>query len=137
MEKLTPEEYTPTINTEFDGIQIDTMIEGAGVDDTLKITKLAMSKIKEFMEENSVPEDYSLRFAARSGGCSGMIYRLGLDNNYAEDDRRMTIDGINFVFDSKSIFYLMGVTLDFVDDIQGSGFTFINPYNENTCGCSH
>jgi iron-sulfur cluster assembly protein len=137
MEKITPEAYNPTIEKEFEGIKIDTKIEGATEEDYLMITSLAMQKIKEFMAENNVPDDFSLRFAARSGGCSGMIYRLGLDNNYEENDRKMVVDGINIVVDSKSIFYLMGVTLDFVDDIQGSGFIFVNPFNENTCGCSH
>ncbi|OGU59622.1 MAG: hypothetical protein A2X64_04285 [Ignavibacteria bacterium GWF2_33_9] len=89
------------------------------------------------MSANSVGDDYALRFAARSGGCSGMVYKLGLDNQTMEGDRKHTEEGINFVFDQKSIYYLMGVTLDFIDDVNGSGFTFHNPNNENTCGCSH
>jgi Fe-S cluster assembly iron-binding protein IscA len=29
----------------------------------------------------------------------------------------------------------MGVTLDYVDDVHGSGFVFNNPNNAKTCGC--
>ena len=102
-----------------------------------KFLKDNFDKIVEFIEANNIPEDFSLRFAAKSGGCSGMVYKLGLDNNYYENDRKYEIEGVRIAIDAKSIFYMMGVTLDYVDDINGSGFVFNSPYNEKTCGCSH
>ncbi len=129
--------YTPTINQDIDLIKIDPKIQGATEEDSICITRNAFNKIVEFIESNNIPEDFSLRLAAKSGGCSGMVYKLGLDNNYYENDRKYEIEGVRIVIDAKSIFYLMGITLDYVEDINGSGFVFNSPYNEKTCGCSH
>lgn len=129
--------YTPTINQDVDIIKINPHINGASEDDAICITRNALDKIIEFIQSNNIPEDFSLRLAAKSGGCSGMVYKLGLDNNYYENDRQYEIEGVRIVIDSKSIFYLLGITLDYVDDVNGSGFVFNSPYNEKTCGCSH
>jgi iron-sulfur cluster assembly protein len=137
MSTIATEPYIQQIDTEFDGIRINPGISGTTEEDQILITNSAFGKIKEFLAANPVTEDYSLRFAARSGGCSGMVYKLGLDNQTMEGDRKHTFDGVNIVIDQKSVYYLMGVTLDFIDDVNGSGFIFNNPNNENTCGCSH
>jgi iron-sulfur cluster assembly accessory protein len=137
MSTISPEIYAPIVDTMFDGITINPGINGAGPEDHIMITTTAFEKIKEFLTANPVGDDYSLRFAARSGGCSGMVYKLGLDNQALEGDRKHNHEGVNFVFDQKSVYYLMGVTLDYIDDVNGSGFVFNNPNNENTCGCSH
>lgn len=137
MSTISPEIYQPIIDADFDGITINPGINGAGAEDQIMITRTAFEKIKEFMTANPVSDDYALRFAARSGGCSGMVYKLGLDNQSLEGDRKHHHEGINIVFDQKSVYYLMGVTLDYIDDVNGSGFVFNNPNNQNTCGCSH
>ena len=54
-----------------------------------------------------------------------------------EDDRVIEVNGTKLVIDNKSLFYIQGVTLDFVDGPSGSGFVFNNPNNSHTCGCSH
>lgn len=137
MSVIAAEPYMPQAEIDFDGYTINPGIAGAGAEDNIMITRTALDKIKEFMSQNPVSEDYSLRFVARSGGCSGMAYKLGLDNQPLEGDRKHHVDGVNIVIDQKSVYYLMGVTLDFIDDVNGSGFVFNNPNNENTCGCSH
>lgn len=129
--------YTPSVNEELDTIKINPQIEGSTDEDSIAITRNAFDKIVEFIEANNIPEVFSLRFAAKSGGCSGMVYKLGLDNNYYENDRKYEIEGVRIAIDAKSIFYMMGVTLDYMDDINGSGFVFNSPFNEKTCGCSH
>ena len=37
--------------------------------------------------------------------------------------------------DSKSAVYLVGTTVDYVDDLNGSGFKIENPNATSTCGC--
>ena len=86
--------------------------------------------------ENNVPEDFFLRIGTRGGGCSGMSYTLGFDSELDLDtDRQFITNNVNMVIDAKSLFYLMGVTLDFVEGPEGSGFVFHNPNNAHTCGC--
>jgi iron-sulfur cluster assembly protein len=51
------------------------------------------------------------------------------------NDREYLIGNLRIVIDRRSLFYLMGVTLDFLETPQGKGFVFSNPNNLPTCGC--
>ena len=116
--------------------RIPTNIEGSKPEDDIFISNIALEMIEQIKKENNVPEDYFLRIATRSGGCSGMNYSLGFDNEIDENnDRNFKSDKINLIVDAKSLFYLMGVTLDYVEGPDGSGFVFNNPNNTHTCGC--
>jgi len=116
---------------------ISTGIKGAEAQDDFKITNKAFEVIKQIKEQNEVPSDYFLRIGTRSGGCSGMNYNLGFDSEVTDVDRVINVDDFQLVIDNKSLFYLMGVTLEFTDGPSGSGFVFNNPNNAHSCGCSH
>jgi len=79
--------------------------------------------------------DYGLRVGVKGGGCSGMSYTLGFDATSKELDRIYETQGVKVFVDPKSLFYLMGVTLDYSDGLNGRGFTFNNPNATKTCGC--
>ena len=116
--------------------RIPTGITGAIDDDSLQISHRAIDMINAIREQNNIAADYFLRIGTRGGGCSGMSYSLGFDNEFDEKiDRRHKSDLLNLVVDANSLFYLMGVTLDYVEGPDGSGFVFNNPNNAHTCGC--
>lgn len=116
--------------------RIPSGIAGTSESDDIMISHKALEMISAIRGENNVPEDYFLRIGTRGGGCSGMSYSLGFDNEFDTlNDRRFVTDKVNLVVDAKSLFYLMGVTLDFVEGPDGSGFVFNNPNNAHTCGC--
>lgn len=121
--------------TDTNLIGIDTEINGAEDKDKIYMTENAFNQIQEVRESNNVPEEYFLRMGAQSGGCSGFQYIIGFDSDVKEMDKEITIDDVNIVIDRKSLFYLQGVTLDYVDDTNGKGFVFNNPNNEHACGC--
>lgn len=112
-------------------------INGADFNDDIFITENAIEALRSVKSENSVPDDMFLRLGTRGGGCSGMNYMLGFDTQVNDNDRTFKIREQNIVIDNKSLFYLLGVTLDYVSNQDGSGFVFNNPYNEKVCGCSH
>lgn len=114
---------------------IHTGVIGTEEQDALSVTRRALDKIDSIKSENNVPAEYSLRLGTQSGGCSGMNYILGFDSEVNDNDKLIELHNLNLVIDNKSIFYLMGVTLDYVDDVHGSGFVFNNPNNAKTCGC--
>jgi iron-sulfur cluster assembly protein len=118
-------------DVEFDVKKIDTGIMGAEDQDSILLTE----KVNAIRQENSIPEEYSLRLGTQSGGCSGMNYILGFDSEINDYDKPIEMDKISLVIDRSSLFYLQGVTLDYVDDVNGSGFVFTNPNNIKTCGC--
>jgi iron-sulfur cluster assembly protein len=112
-----------------------TEVEGVDESDNINISQNAIDAVTKIIKENNVPEDYFLRFDTKSGGCSGMKFVLGFDNNIDESDRVFDIDGISIGISSRSLFYYMGMTIDYVDGPQGSGFVFNSPNNMPTCGC--
>jgi iron-sulfur cluster assembly protein len=126
------------MNTVMNDIEVEvihTGVIGTEEQDALSVTRRALDKIDAIKSENNVPAEYSLRLGTQSGGCSGMNYILGFDSEVNDNDKLIELHNLNLVIDNKSIFYLMGVTLDYVDDVHGSGFVFNNPNNAKTCGC--
>ncbi len=117
-------------------LRVPTGIMGAEVQDDFLVTNKAIEAVAQIKIQNEIPTDYSLRLGTRSGGCSGMNYNLGFDSEINEDDRVLNINDLQIVVDNKSLFYIQGVTLDFVDGPSGSGFVFNNPSNSHACGCS-
>ena len=116
---------------------IYTLVDGADETDVIKITNVAIEKVNIVMDENDIADEYKLRLGTRSGGCSGMNYTIGFDNNVLENDKIFKVRNLEIVIDKKSMFYLMGVTLDYVVNDHGEGFVFDNPFHEKTCGCHH
>jgi iron-sulfur cluster assembly protein len=116
--------------------RISTGIEGATEADDIFISTRALEMINQIRTQNNVPENYFLRMGVQGGGCSGFNYALGFDSDFNElDDREFWVGNTRIVIDRRSLFYLMGVTLDFVDTPSGKGFIFSNPNNLPTCGC--
>lgn len=115
--------------------KLNTGIIGADNEDMILLSKNAIDQVNHIRQENNVPIEYNLRVGTQSGGCSGMNYIIGFDSEINENDKVFEIGDLNMVVDNKSLFYLQGVTLDYVDDVNGSGFIFNNPNNEKTCGC--
>lgn len=118
-----------------DAMSIPTGITGTDANDNITITRKAIEQVKELRAQNNIPDDYGLRVGVKGGGCSGMSYTLGFDGSRKESDLILDADGVNIFIDPKSMFYLMGITLDFSDGLMGRGFTFNNPNATRTCGC--
>ena len=116
-------------------ISIPTGITGADEHDNINITPKALIEVKKIKEQNSIPADYGLRLGVKGGGCSGLSYTLGFDAQSRDHDLVLDAEGVRVFIDAKSMFYLMGVTLDFSDGLMGRGFTFNNPNATKTCGC--
>jgi iron-sulfur cluster assembly protein len=114
---------------------ISTGILGADAADEVKVTLKAIGEIKKIKAQNSIPDEYGLRVGVKGGGCSGLSYTLGFDAESRENDKILQMEDLKIFVDKKSLFYLMGVELDFSDGLNGRGFTFNNPNATKTCGC--
>jgi iron-sulfur cluster assembly protein len=107
---------------------------------TITLTEKAASEVKRIIEEQKkageLPEDkVYLRLHVVGGGCSGFQNRLNLDAQVNEKDEVFEVHGVPVVVDKRSLMYLNGVTVDFIDSIQGRGFHIANPNAKSTCGC--
>ena len=101
---------------------------------SLKFTKTAIEKIKQIIKQEN-KQNQILRISVLSGGCSGFIYNLEIINKPIKSDLNFKKSGINIAVDKKGIEMLDGVEIDFVDNLNESGFKFNNPNAEKSCGC--
>ena len=96
------------------------------------ITSSAINKLKESIKKN---EKEILRISVLSGGCSGHTYNLELLDTTPESDIKKVQEGIKVSIDRNSAEFLEGVTLDYIDTLNESGFKFNNPNTNKECGC--
>ncbi|MCS6988526.1 MAG: iron-sulfur cluster assembly accessory protein [Chloroherpetonaceae bacterium] len=100
----------------------------------VNLTEGAAAEVKRIIAENKIPEGYKLRVGVTGGGCSGLSYALGFDQQ-KENDELFTSNGVEILLDKRHAIYLAGTTIDYQDGLQGRGFTFDNPNAKKTCGC--
>ncbi|MDC1068607.1 iron-sulfur cluster assembly accessory protein [Candidatus Kapabacteria bacterium] len=117
--------------------RVSTGIQGAEKLDDFLITSTALQTVEQVKKQNEIEDEYYLRLGTRMGGCSGIQYMLGFDSEVNDNDKIVEVDDLKMVIDNHSLFYLQGVTLDYAEGAQGAGFTFNNPNNEHSCGCSN
>jgi iron-sulfur cluster assembly protein len=99
----------------------------------LTLTPAAASKVKTILAERG--EEGGLRIAVIGGGCSGFQYQMTLDKEANPGDQTIDQDGLKIFVDERSLLYLNGTSVDYVDGLQGSGFKFDNPNSKGGCGC--
>tara|TARA_Y100001949_G_C15846958_1_gene268836 strand:- start:183 stop:530 length:348 start_codon:yes stop_codon:yes gene_type:complete len=101
---------------------------------TLNLTEGAVKKILS-LSENEKQKKINLRVYVTGGGCSGFQYGFTFDESIDEEDTCITKKGANLVIDPLSIQYILGSTIDYVEDLSGSKFIIKNPNAITTCGC--
>jgi iron-sulfur cluster assembly protein len=96
------------------------------------ITDTAAGKIRDLVAANEAEQ--ALRVAVKGGGCSGFQYALALDAP-KPDDHVFEQNGVAVVVDKVSMQFVFGSEVDYVDGLQGAGFTVNNPNVVAACGC--
>ena len=76
-----------------------------------------------------------LRLVARSGGCAGLQYEMGLVEDARPEDISCESHGVKILLDPSSVALISGTTIDFVDSSEGTGFSFDNPHAKLKSGC--
>jgi iron-sulfur cluster assembly protein len=101
----------------------------------VQITPVAITKVKEILSQQT-PSPTGLRVAVVGGGCSGFSYHMAFENAVNEGaDNIYEFDGLKVMVDQMSEMYLEGVSIDYIETLEGSGFKFNNPNVKSTCGC--
>ena len=100
----------------------------------IQLTDKAINQIKSLLEQESL-QGHGLRIGVVGGGCSGLSYKLNFEKGAAESDKIFEIGDVRIFMDGKSHVFVNGMTLDFSDGLNGSGFTFQNPNAKSSCGC--
>jgi iron-sulfur cluster assembly accessory protein len=100
----------------------------------IRVTANAAQKVISLLNKQGRPQGV-LRVAVVGGGCSGLQYKMDLQDGPANRDILVESSGIKVVVDPKSALYVTGSELDFVDALQGGGFKVKNPNAATTCSC--
>ena len=100
----------------------------------LTLTEKAELALERFAE--GAPEPVGgLRITVVDGGCSGLQYAMSLEPGPGDGDDVVTCGATTVYVEATSIDLLRGTTIDFVESVQGSGFTFANPNATRSCAC--
>lgn len=100
----------------------------------LHLTPSAEARIAQLMAR--APEGaVGVKLSTPRRGCSGLAYSV--DYVMAADpmDERIITAGGDFYVDAGSILYLIGSTMNWVEDDFTAGFVFDNPNAKGACGC--
>jgi iron-sulfur cluster assembly protein len=100
----------------------------------VSVSDTAAEKIRALTAANAESAEQALRVAVKGGGCSGFQYALALDKP-KDDDHVFEQNGVAVVVDKVSMQFVFGSQVDYVDGLQGAGFTVNNPNVVAACGC--
>ena len=104
------------------------------IPNVVALTATAVQMVKEAMAQENLT-GHGIRVGVVGGGCSGFQYSMDFESQPRDGDLVLEQDGVKVFVDPMSSMYLQGVTIDYVQGLQGAGFKFVNPSAKNTCGC--
>ena len=100
----------------------------------VKLTPNAAKKVSSLLTKQGRPGGV-LRVAVVGGGCSGLQYKMDLQDSPANRDILVESGGVRVVVDPKSALYVTGSELDYIEALQDGGFKVKNPNAATSCSC--
>lgn len=80
-------------------------------------------------------EAIGVKLSTPRRGCSGLAYSVDYVTQEAKFDEKIETPGGVLYIDGASVLYLVGSTMDWVEDDFTAGFVFDNPNAKGACGC--
>jgi iron-sulfur cluster assembly protein len=100
----------------------------------LILTAKAEARIADLMAK--APADaIGVKLSTPKRGCSGLAYSVDYVTEAKPFDEKIETAGGTLYVDGGSILYLIGSTMDWVEDDFAAGFVFANPNAKGACGC--
>lgn len=100
----------------------------------ITLTDSAITAVGRFIANSDKPSG-GLRIEVTDGGCSGLSYGLRLEAAAGSQDTIIDCGAVKVFVDPQSLPKLDGMSIDFVDSLEGSGFKFTNPNAVKSCAC--
>ena len=76
-----------------------------------------------------------MRLTVQPGGCSGLKYQMGLVASAEPGDLSLQSHGVAIFVEPSCMSSISGTTIDFVESLEGAGFSFDNPQARSSCAC--
>ncbi len=100
----------------------------------LNLTLAAEARIADLMA-NAPADAIGVKLSTPRRGCSGLAYSVDYVTEAKPFDERIETPGGVLFVDGASVLYLVGSTMDWVEDDFTAGFVFQNPNAKGSCGC--
>lgn len=98
------------------------------------LTPASEARIAELMAK--APADaIGVKLSTPRRGCSGLAYSVDYVTEAVPFDEKIETPGGVLYIDGGSVLYLVGSTMDWVEDEFSAGFVFNNPNAKGSCGC--
>lgn len=98
------------------------------------LTPNAEARVADLMAKAPVGA-IGVKLSTPRRGCSGLAYSVDYVTAASPMDERIETPGGTFFVDGASVLYLIGSTMDWVEDDFAAGFVFQNPNAKGSCGC--
>jgi iron-sulfur cluster assembly protein len=98
------------------------------------LTPSAENRIATLMA-NAPEGAIGVKLSTPRRGCSGLAYSVDYVDAANPMDEKIETPGGTFFIDGASVLYLVGSTMDWVEDDFQAGFVFQNPNAKGSCGC--
>jgi len=95
----------------------------------LELTENAIKRLTYIADKNN---SRYVRLGVKGGGCAGFEYIWSFGN---EEQRTDIIVKDILLIDRMFELYLLGTTLDWVEDTFKAEFVITNPNSKSSCGC--
>ena len=99
----------------------------------VSLSESAAARVASYLEKRG--KGAGLRLGVKTSGCSGLAYVLEFVDVIDENDEVFIDKGVTVIVDKKSLVYLDGILLDFIQEGLNEGFKFTNPNMKGECGC--
>jgi Fe/S biogenesis protein NfuA len=104
----------------------DVEISGSNNDQLIQLTPIAKERVKSIIDSEDL-EVEGLRVSITGRTTSTFEYSLGLEVELHPDDVVIDLGDLKVLVDSQSIDSLKGSIIDYVEDLNASGFRVDNP----------
>ena len=99
----------------------------------IKIT----DKAKDYLTKTAINQDKPyVRFSVKGGGCAGFKYEWNFADDFVEDTIKFDLnEGKTLLVDKVAEMFILGCTIDYVEELGGSYLNVVNPNAKSSCGC--
>jgi len=101
---------------------------------TVAMTARAVKKYTEILESEG-KAGWGVRLDEELAGCSGFEYVLDYSEKPSADDVIFESNGMQIHVRKAILSHMLGIEIDYIDGLHGSGFKISNPNVKSSCGC--
>lgn len=100
----------------------------------ISLTDNAAIHLRQLLNDKEAPDGAGLRVRVEKGGCAGWQYTMKVDQPQVTDSIFSHL-GVSLIVDPESLAFLDNSHIDYIDDLNDSGFRVENPNAARNCGC--